>query len=45
VVAILPEASFFGEGCLAGQPTRMSTASTSQKSTIVRIEKSAMVAA
>ena len=26
VVAILPEKSFFGEGCLAGQPTRMSTA-------------------
>ena len=26
VVAILPEASFFGEGCLAGQPLRMATA-------------------
>jgi len=44
VVAILQEASFFGEGCLAGQPLRMATASTDQKSTIVRIEKRAMVA-
>jgi len=44
VVAILPEASFFGEGCLAGQPIRISTASADQKSTIVRIEKNAMVA-
>jgi CRP/FNR family cyclic AMP-dependent transcriptional regulator len=44
VIAILPEASFFGEGCLAGQPLRMATASADQKSTIVRIEKRAMVA-
>lgn len=44
VIAILPEASFFGEGCLAGQPLRMATASAGQKSTIVRIEKRAMVA-
>ena len=43
VIAILPEASFFGEGCLAGQPLRMATASADQKSTIVRIEKRAMV--
>jgi len=44
VIAILPESSFFGEGCLAGQPLRMATASADQKSTIVRVEKSAMVA-
>lgn len=44
VVAILPEASFFGEGCLAGQPIRISTASANQKSTIVRVEKNAMIA-
>jgi CRP/FNR family cyclic AMP-dependent transcriptional regulator len=36
VVAILPEASFFGEGCLAGQTVRMSTVSTVQRSTIIR---------
>ena len=44
VVAILPKASFFGEGCLAGQPLRMATASADQKSIIVRVEKRAMVA-
>jgi CRP-like cAMP-binding protein len=44
VVAILPEGSFFGEGCLAGQPLRMATASADQKSTIVRVEQRAMVA-
>ena len=44
VVAIMTEGSFFGEGCLAGQPIRMSTASTIEHSTVVRIEKRAMVA-
>jgi CRP-like cAMP-binding protein len=43
VVAILQQGSFFGEGCLAGQPLRMSTASTVQRSTIMRVEKSAML--
>src|ERR1051325_8501283 len=31
VVAILPPASFFGQGCLAGQPLRMSTAGTVER--------------
>jgi len=43
VVAILPENSFFGEGCLAGRPLRMATASTVERSTIVRVEKRVMV--
>jgi CRP-like cAMP-binding protein len=43
VIAILPEGSFFGEGCLAGQPLRMSTASAVQRSTIIRVEKPVMV--
>ncbi|MDR3762703.1 MAG: Crp/Fnr family transcriptional regulator [Acidobacteriota bacterium] len=43
VVAILPEGSFFGEGCLAGQPFRMSTASTAQRSSILRVEKPVML--
>ena len=43
VVAILPQDSFFGEGCLAGQPLRMATASVEQKGTIIRVEKPAMV--
>jgi CRP-like cAMP-binding protein len=44
VVAILLEGSFFGEGCLAGQPLRMATASTLQPSTILRVEKREMIA-
>jgi len=44
VIAILPQGSFFGEGCLRGQPFRMATATADQKSTIVRVEKHAMVA-
>ena len=43
VIAILPEATFFGEGCLAGQPLRMSTACAIQRSTIVRVDKSVML--
>jgi CRP-like cAMP-binding protein len=42
VIAILPEASFLGEGCLAGQPLRISSASTAQRSTILRVEKMVM---
>ena len=43
VVAILTEGSFFGEGCLAGQPLRMSTASAIQRSMIARVERQAML--
>jgi len=43
VVAILPEGSFFGEGCLAGQLLRMATASAVERSTIIRVEKLVMV--
>jgi CRP-like cAMP-binding protein len=43
VVAILPEASFFGEGCLAGQLLRMSSARTVERSTVIRVEKMVMV--
>jgi len=43
VVAILPENSFFGEGCLAGQPLRMSTACALHRSTIIRVDKSVML--
>ena len=44
VIAYLPEKSFFGEGALAGQQLRISTASALQSSTIVRIEKTVMLA-
>lgn len=43
VIAILPEGSFFGEGCLAGQVLRMSTASAVQHCKIVRVEKPIML--
>ena len=43
VVAILPEASFFGEGCLAGQPLRMATATAVQRASVIRVTKQAMV--
>jgi len=44
VVAVLEHAGFFGEGCLlAGQPVRIVTATSMEDSTIVRIEKDAMI--
>jgi CRP-like cAMP-binding protein len=43
IIAHLPETSFFGEGCLAGQPLRMATARALVQSTIVRVEKSVML--
>jgi CRP-like cAMP-binding protein len=43
VVAILQEGSFFGEGCLAGQPLRMSTATAVQQAVIIRVTREAMV--
>ena len=43
VVAILPENSFFGEGCLAGQPLRMATANAVEHSTVLRLEKQSMI--
>jgi CRP/FNR family cyclic AMP-dependent transcriptional regulator len=43
VIAHLPEASYFGEGSLAGEPLRISSARALQSSTIVRIENTAML--
>lgn len=43
VIAMLESGEFFGEGCIAGQPLRMASATTTAKSTIVRIEKAAMI--
>lgn len=43
VVAILPAGSFFGEGCLAGQPLRMASVHTVELSTVTRVTKDAMV--
>ena len=43
VVGILDHGSFFGEGCLVGQLACMATATALDASTIVRIEKAAMI--
>jgi CRP-like cAMP-binding protein len=42
IVAILDPGDFFGEGCLAGQPLRMATATAMTDCTLVRLEKAAM---
>ena len=43
VVAILGPGDFFGEGCLAGQPVRMGTATAITSSTVHVIEKTEML--
>ena len=43
VIAVLEPTHFLGEGCLSGQPLRMATATSMEDSTVVRIEKSAMI--
>jgi CRP/FNR family cyclic AMP-dependent transcriptional regulator len=43
VVAILGLGEFFGEGCLAGQPLRMATATAITDCLVVKMEKAAVV--
>jgi len=43
VIAVLGDGDFFGEGCLAGQPLRMSTATAMTACSIMRLEKAAAV--
>jgi CRP-like cAMP-binding protein len=43
IVSVLSNNEFFGEGCLAGQPLRISTASAVTDCTLYRIEKALMV--
>src|SRR5579863_9301567 len=43
VVAILGTGDFFGEGCLAGQPLRMATATAMTDCSVMRLEKAAVV--
>jgi CRP/FNR family transcriptional regulator, cyclic AMP receptor protein len=43
VVAMLGPGDFFGEGCLAGQPVRMGSATAVVGSTILLVDKEAMV--
>src|ERR1700689_5434823 len=43
VVAILGPGDFFGEGCLAGQPTRVGSATAIMPTTVLVIEKNEMI--
>ncbi len=43
VIAMLGPGEFFGEGCLAGQPVRMGSATAAARTTVLRIGKSRMV--
>ena len=43
IIAMLEPGAFFGEGCLAGQLVCMVTAAATEKSTVVRIDKQAMI--
>ncbi|HEY6555329.1 MAG TPA: Crp/Fnr family transcriptional regulator [Vicinamibacteria bacterium] len=43
VIGVLERGSFFGEGCLAGQALRMSTASAIQACSLIRVDRSTMM--
>ncbi|MGO8791447.1 MAG: Crp/Fnr family transcriptional regulator [Terriglobia bacterium] len=43
IVSVLGDNEFFGEGCLAGQPLRISTATAVSDCTLYRIDKALMV--
>jgi len=43
VIAILEPGEFFGEGCLAGQPLNMATASAMTEAAVIRIERDTMI--
>jgi CRP/FNR family transcriptional regulator, cyclic AMP receptor protein len=45
VIALLGPGDFFGEGCLAGQPLRMATATAMTEAAIVRLPKHTMIRA
>jgi CRP/FNR family transcriptional regulator, cyclic AMP receptor protein len=45
IIAMLEPGAFFGEGCLAGQLVYMATAAAAEKTTVVRIDKQAMIRA
>ena len=43
VIALLGPGDFFGEGCLSGQPRRLASAVAIAASSLIRIEKEAMI--
>ncbi len=42
VIALFGPGDFFGEGCLAGQPLRLASASCTTEASVIKIEKSTM---
>jgi len=44
VIAVLGTGDFFGEGCLAGQPLRIATATAMTECTVMRLERETVVA-
>ena len=42
-IGVLSEGDFFGEGCLAGQPLRMCSATAMTDCTVMRIDKKSMM--
>jgi CRP/FNR family transcriptional regulator, cyclic AMP receptor protein len=42
-IGVLSDGDFFGEGCLTGQPLRMCSAKAMTESTVMRIDKKAMM--
>jgi CRP/FNR family cyclic AMP-dependent transcriptional regulator len=42
-IGVLNEGDFFGEGCLAGQPLRMCSATAMTECTVMRIDKKSMI--
>jgi CRP-like cAMP-binding protein len=45
VIAVVEAGDFCGEGCLVGEPLRMSTAATMTESLVLRLEKAAVIRA
>jgi CRP-like cAMP-binding protein len=43
VIGVLTSEDFFGEGCLAGQPRRLSTITTITKCAVARIDRAAVI--
>jgi CRP/FNR family transcriptional regulator, cyclic AMP receptor protein len=43
VVAVFRPGDFFGEGCFAGQPIRMGSATSTAQTTVLVIDKDEMV--
>jgi CRP/FNR family transcriptional regulator, cyclic AMP receptor protein len=43
VVAMLHPGNFFGEGCIAGQPLRVSTATATESTSVLEIQKREMI--